>query len=179
MILMLLWLLGMATSYPMGGLIHVSLVVAIVIVLVWFIQGRRPSLIKADQARGPARRGTVADLADPDDLSRFEGEGGAQAPEPAAHGREPYQSLAAAIGDPKSPEATLHSASKKSKMNISKCPHCGLKLGNFLYADACPHCHEELLHNTTPLLSAPKHDSQKVKLWPVRMFTRLIRFVES
>ena len=82
-ILMLLWLLGLAISYPMGGLIHVSLVVAIVIVLIWFIQGRRPSLIKADQARGPTHSGAVADFADPDDLCRFEGEGGAQAHEPA------------------------------------------------------------------------------------------------
>jgi hypothetical protein len=42
MILVVLWLLGMVTSYTMGGLIHLLLVVAIVVVLVRVIQGRRP-----------------------------------------------------------------------------------------------------------------------------------------
>ena len=40
-ILLVLWLLGLVTSYTMGGLIHVLLVVAIVMVLVNFISGRR------------------------------------------------------------------------------------------------------------------------------------------
>jgi hypothetical protein len=40
-ILIALWLLGMVTSYTMGGLIHILLVVAIVVVLVRVIQGRR------------------------------------------------------------------------------------------------------------------------------------------
>lgn len=40
-ILIVLWLLGMVSSYTIGGLIHVLLVVAIVIVLVRVIQGRR------------------------------------------------------------------------------------------------------------------------------------------
>jgi uncharacterized protein DUF5670 len=40
-ILVALWLLGMVTSYTMGGLIHILLVVAIVVVLVRVIQGRR------------------------------------------------------------------------------------------------------------------------------------------
>ena len=40
-ILIILWLLGMVTAYTMGGLIHVLLVVAIVVFLVRFIQGRR------------------------------------------------------------------------------------------------------------------------------------------
>jgi hypothetical protein len=40
-ILIVLWLLGMVTSYTMGGIIHVLLVVAIVVVLVRLIQGRR------------------------------------------------------------------------------------------------------------------------------------------
>jgi hypothetical protein len=40
-ILLVLWALGMVTSYTMGGLIHVLLVVAIVILLVRVIQGRR------------------------------------------------------------------------------------------------------------------------------------------
>jgi hypothetical protein len=41
MILVFLWLLGMITSYTMGGLIHILLVIAIVVVLVRVIQGRR------------------------------------------------------------------------------------------------------------------------------------------
>lgn len=41
MILLVLWLLGMVTSYTMGGVIHLLLVVAIVVVLLRVIQGRR------------------------------------------------------------------------------------------------------------------------------------------
>lgn len=40
-VLIVLWLLGLVTSYTMGGFIHVLLVVAIVVVLVRVIQGRR------------------------------------------------------------------------------------------------------------------------------------------
>jgi hypothetical protein len=40
-ILLLLWLLGLVSSYTMGGLIHVLLVVAMVVILVRVIQGRR------------------------------------------------------------------------------------------------------------------------------------------
>ena len=40
-ILVVLWLLGLVTSYTMGGLIHVLLVIAIVMILVQVIQGRR------------------------------------------------------------------------------------------------------------------------------------------
>ncbi|MEI6278264.1 MAG: lmo0937 family membrane protein [Verrucomicrobiae bacterium] len=40
-ILVVLWLLGLVTSSTMGGLIHVLLVVAIIMVLVRIIQGRR------------------------------------------------------------------------------------------------------------------------------------------
>ncbi|MRR33322.1 lmo0937 family membrane protein [bacterium] len=41
-ILIVLWLLGLVTSYTMGGLIHILLVIAIIVVLVRIIQGRRP-----------------------------------------------------------------------------------------------------------------------------------------
>ncbi len=41
-ILIILWLLGMVSSYAMGGFIHILLVVAIIMVLVSLIQGRRP-----------------------------------------------------------------------------------------------------------------------------------------
>ena len=40
-ILLVLWLLGLVSSYTMGGLIHLLLVIAIVMVLVNFISGRR------------------------------------------------------------------------------------------------------------------------------------------
>ncbi len=41
MVLIVLWLLGIVTSYTMGGLIHILLVIAIIVVLVRLIQGRR------------------------------------------------------------------------------------------------------------------------------------------
>ena len=40
--LLILWLLGVVTSYTLGGLIHILLVVAIVVVLLRIIQGRNP-----------------------------------------------------------------------------------------------------------------------------------------
>jgi hypothetical protein len=40
-ILLVLWALGLVTSYTMGGFIHVLLVVAIVVVLINVIQGRK------------------------------------------------------------------------------------------------------------------------------------------
>lgn len=40
-ILVVLWLLGLVASYTMGGFIHVLLVIAIVVVLINVIQGRR------------------------------------------------------------------------------------------------------------------------------------------
>jgi hypothetical protein len=42
-ILLVLWALGLMSSYTMGGFIHILLVVAIVVVLVQVIQGRRRS----------------------------------------------------------------------------------------------------------------------------------------
>ena len=40
-ILLVLWLLGLLTGYTMGGVIHILLVVALIVVAVQFIQGRR------------------------------------------------------------------------------------------------------------------------------------------
>ena len=40
-ILLVLWALGLVTSYTMGGFIHALLVIAIVVVLINVIQGRR------------------------------------------------------------------------------------------------------------------------------------------
>jgi hypothetical protein len=40
-ILVILWLLGLVTSYTMGGLIHVLLVIAIIVILLRVISGRK------------------------------------------------------------------------------------------------------------------------------------------
>jgi len=40
-ILIVLWLLGLVSSYTMGGFIHILLIVAIVVVLIRIIQGRK------------------------------------------------------------------------------------------------------------------------------------------
>ena len=40
-ILIILWLLGLVSSYTMGGLIHMLLVIALVVIVVRVIQGRR------------------------------------------------------------------------------------------------------------------------------------------
>jgi hypothetical protein len=42
LVLLALWLLGLVTSYTAGGLIHILLVVAVVVVLMRVIQGRNP-----------------------------------------------------------------------------------------------------------------------------------------
>ena len=41
-ILIILWLLGLVSSYTMGGFIHILLVIAIIVVLLNIIQGRKP-----------------------------------------------------------------------------------------------------------------------------------------
>jgi hypothetical protein len=41
-VLVILWLLGLVSGYTMGNFIHILLVIAIIIVLVRVIQGRRP-----------------------------------------------------------------------------------------------------------------------------------------
>jgi hypothetical protein len=41
-ILLVLWLLGLVSGYTLGGFIHILLVIAIVVVLVRVISGRRP-----------------------------------------------------------------------------------------------------------------------------------------
>ena len=41
-ILVILWLIGLVSSYTMGGFIHVLLVIAIVVILVNVISGRKP-----------------------------------------------------------------------------------------------------------------------------------------
>lgn len=41
-VLVILWLLGYVSAYTMGGFIHILLVLAIIVVLLRVIQGRRP-----------------------------------------------------------------------------------------------------------------------------------------
>jgi hypothetical protein len=41
-VLLILWLLGMVSSYTLGGFIHILLVLAIIVVLIRVIQGRSP-----------------------------------------------------------------------------------------------------------------------------------------
>jgi hypothetical protein len=41
-VLVILWLLGVVTSYTLGGLVHILLVIAIIVVLLRVIQGRNP-----------------------------------------------------------------------------------------------------------------------------------------
>ena len=41
-VLIILWMLGLVSGYTMGSFIHILLVIAIIIVLVRVIQGRRP-----------------------------------------------------------------------------------------------------------------------------------------
>ena len=40
-ILIILWLLGFVTSYTMGGFIHILLVIAVIVIVIRLIQGRR------------------------------------------------------------------------------------------------------------------------------------------
>ena len=41
-VLLVLWLLGLVSSYTMGGFIHVLLVIAVVVILLRIISGRKP-----------------------------------------------------------------------------------------------------------------------------------------
>ncbi len=41
LILIILWVLGLVSSYTMGGFIHILLVIAVIVVLLNIIQGRR------------------------------------------------------------------------------------------------------------------------------------------
>jgi hypothetical protein len=41
-VLVILWLLGLVSSYTMGGFIHILLVIAIVVILIRVISGRKP-----------------------------------------------------------------------------------------------------------------------------------------
>ena len=43
-VLLVLWLLGVVSSYTMGGFIHLLLLIALAVVLIQLIQGRRPAI---------------------------------------------------------------------------------------------------------------------------------------
>ncbi len=43
-ILLVLWLLGLVSAYTLGGYIHILLVVAVVVLLIQLITGRRPAV---------------------------------------------------------------------------------------------------------------------------------------
>jgi hypothetical protein len=76
------------------------------------------------------------------------------------------------------PGSALRQKRKAIDMFKTKCPHCGAKLGDFLYAVACPHCHEVLKHNLP--IHTPVHlKVVRAKSWPVRAFFSIVRFVES
>ena len=54
-ILLVLWLLGLVSSYTLGGYIHILLVVALVVVLIRLIQGRNPvSMLWGESIPTPA-----------------------------------------------------------------------------------------------------------------------------
>ena len=74
-VLTLLWLLWLVTSYPMAGFMHNLLVLAIVIALVRLIHGGATVVNAGKENRGLTGSREAAVL-DPDDLTRFEGEGG-------------------------------------------------------------------------------------------------------
>ena len=50
-ILIIMWLLGLVTSYTMGGFIHILLVIAVIVVLVNIIQGRGALLEALDREK--------------------------------------------------------------------------------------------------------------------------------
>jgi hypothetical protein len=43
-ILLVLWLLGLVSSYTLGGFIHILLVIAVVVLVIQLISGRRPAV---------------------------------------------------------------------------------------------------------------------------------------
>src|SRR2546430_12045829 len=54
-ILLVLWLLGLVSSYTLGGVIYIPLVISILVLIINFIQGRRPFLAPANETNPPFR----------------------------------------------------------------------------------------------------------------------------
>jgi hypothetical protein len=46
-VMLVLWALGLVSSYTMGGFIHLLLIIALIVVVVGFLQGRRAGLVAA------------------------------------------------------------------------------------------------------------------------------------
>lgn len=69
--------------------------------------------------------------------------------------------------------------STPTTMNALRCPHCWVRLKNYLYADACPHCQHELLNNTRVLISVPRVEGRRNNAWYCRMFRGVVRLIES
>ena len=80
-VLTLLWLLWLVTSYPRGGLIHSLFALAIAVGIISLVRRWRP-IVFATKVNRVAVPECPPALIDPDDLARFEGEGGLEALEP-------------------------------------------------------------------------------------------------
>jgi hypothetical protein len=61
----------------------------------------------------------------------------------------------------------------------TKCPHCRVRLGDFLYADFCPDCRRELKHNTAAWLPARPVAATRRRSFPMRVFLGVVRLIES
>jgi hypothetical protein len=61
----------------------------------------------------------------------------------------------------------------------TKCPHCRVKLGDYLYADFCLYCRRELKHNRTALLPARPVTAIRRRSFPMRVFLGVVRLIES
>ena len=62
-------------------------------------------------------------------------------------------------------------------MNESKCPHCGVRLGNLFSADACPSCGVELGHKAKRLILAPANGPPKEDACAIWLSKQMLRFV--
>ena len=101
-----LMLLGLVSNYPMGGLSSIALVLVIVIALVTLIQG----IVIETQKDGVLAGSGAASLTDPDDLARFEGEGGLEALEPGRG--EPQEPLMPAWRLPRASKLGIESVNE-------------------------------------------------------------------
>ena len=63
-------------------------------------------------------------------------------------------------------------------MFAKKCPSCGARLDDYLYADVCPHC-RDMLKGNLPLADVVPVKAATVRAWPVRAFYSVRGFVES
>jgi hypothetical protein len=61
-ILLILWLLGVVSSYTLGGFIHILLIVALVVLLINVIQGRRAVLCRTIARPGSLAQRTIGPM---------------------------------------------------------------------------------------------------------------------